>query len=117
MQTRPRERARGAFVVDDDPQRRPRLLGNATGVGDVARIDRERPGEVLEPGAREHLRLDQRRHGEPTRAPRELERSEEHTSELQSRFDLVCRLLLEIINHTYSHRMSTPCFCFSAPTL
>src|SRR5699024_11548364 len=25
----------------------------------------------------------------------ELERSEEHTSELQSRFDLVCRLLLE----------------------
>src|SRR5699024_11667248 len=27
------------------------------------------------------------------------ERSEEHTSELQSRFDLVCRLLLENINH------------------
>src|SRR5437868_4719104 len=27
--------------------------------------------------------------------PPELERSEEHTSELQSRFDLVCRLLLE----------------------
>src|SRR5437868_13295652 len=26
---------------------------------------------------------------------RDLERSEEHTSELQSRFDLVCRLLLE----------------------
>src|SRR5699024_11671486 len=26
---------------------------------------------------------------------RELKRSEEHTSELQSRFDLVCRLLLE----------------------
>src|SRR5699024_12613219 len=25
----------------------------------------------------------------------ELERSEEHTSELQSRFDIVCRLLLE----------------------
>src|SRR5699024_12127285 len=25
----------------------------------------------------------------------EMERSEEHTSELQSRFDLVCRLLLE----------------------
>src|SRR5699024_11939446 len=29
------------------------------------------------------------------RAPRSLTRSEEHTSELQSRFDLVCRLLLE----------------------
>src|SRR5207249_8099438 len=27
--------------------------------------------------------------------PRERRRSEEHTSELQSRFDLVCRLLLE----------------------
>src|SRR5699024_11692840 len=27
--------------------------------------------------------------------PRDRERSEEHTSELQSRFDLVCRLLLE----------------------
>src|SRR5699024_12488229 len=27
------------------------------------------------------------------------ERSEEHTSELQSRFDLVCRLLLEKKNH------------------
>src|SRR5207249_6402056 len=27
--------------------------------------------------------------------PRALPRSEEHTSELQSRFDLVCRLLLE----------------------
>src|SRR5438067_6872036 len=38
------------------------------------------------------------RHARPT-PPRhtryELQRSEEHTSELQSRFDLVCRLLLE----------------------
>src|SRR5699024_8754864 len=38
-----------------------------------------------------------------------MPRSEEHTSELQSRFDLVCRLLLEkkidydIIRHLYSH--------------
>src|SRR5699024_11697328 len=31
-------------------------------------------------------------------------RSEEHTSELQSRFDLVCRLLLEKKNHTRRHR-------------
>src|SRR5207249_9448403 len=29
-------------------------------------------------------------------------RSEEHTSELQSRFDLVCRLLLEKKNQTYT---------------
>src|SRR5699024_11879102 len=32
---------------------------------------------------------------------RNLDRSEEHTSELQSRFDLVCRLLLEKKNITY----------------
>src|SRR5699024_12118170 len=30
-------------------------------------------------------------------------RSEEHTSELQSRFDLVCRLLLEKKNHTANY--------------
>src|SRR5699024_12092978 len=30
-----------------------------------------------------------------TKSPQEANRSEEHTSELQSRFDLVCRLLLE----------------------
>src|SRR5437868_13637628 len=33
-------------------------------------------------------------HGAPERVER-ADRSEEHTSELQSRFDLVCRLLLE----------------------
>src|SRR5699024_12208312 len=32
------------------------------------------------------------------------ERSEEHTSELQSRFDLVCRLLLEQKNQDTEHR-------------
>src|SRR5207249_5513496 len=31
------------------------------------------------------------------------QRSEEHTSELQSRFDLVCRLLLEKKNKTIHH--------------
>src|SRR5699024_12208922 len=31
------------------------------------------------------------------------ERSEEHTSELQSRFDLVCRLLLEKKNNKTTH--------------
>src|SRR5699024_11989086 len=34
------------------------------------------------------------------------ERSEEHTSELQSRFDLVCRLLLEK-KHPRSHTIAT----------
>src|SRR5437868_8860331 len=33
-------------------------------------------------------------------------RSEEHTSELQSRFDLVCRLLLEKKNHINSNTVS-----------
>src|SRR5207249_11420493 len=39
----------------------------------------------------EQRRVDLRDHA----GQRPLERSEEHTSELQSRFDLVCRLLLE----------------------
>src|SRR5437868_8242980 len=50
----------------------------------------EREGACEHPGARAAAT----RHAAetpPTRAPR----SEEHTSELQSRFDLVCRLLLE----------------------
>src|SRR5437868_12619734 len=36
------------------------------------------------------------------RAPAHTRRSEEHTSELQSRFDLVCRLLLEKKNKVTS---------------
>src|SRR5437868_9417779 len=44
-------------------------------------------GNPTGPGGGERAaRMDQLRHGA---------RSEEHTSELQSRFDLVCRLLLE----------------------
>src|SRR5699024_11442113 len=41
--------------------------------------------------------LEQRSSSKETRRaqPRTKKRSEEHTSELQSRFDLVCRLLLE----------------------
>src|SRR5207249_5171507 len=38
---------------------------------------------------------DPRQRGGDDHAPDQLTRSEEHTSELQSRFDLVCRLLLE----------------------
>src|SRR5207248_9497964 len=37
---------------------------------------------------------------------REMSRSEEHTSELQSPYDLVCRLLLEKKKKTKSHRLS-----------
>src|SRR5699024_11389647 len=35
-----------------------------------------------------------------------LLRSEEHTSELQSRFDLVCRLLLEKKNNTHNYYLT-----------
>src|SRR2546421_9556899 len=51
-----------------------------------------RPGRRLR-----RLRRGRPRHPHPRRHRREqlLARSEEHTSELQSRSDLVCRLLLE----------------------
>src|SRR5690349_24073571 len=39
---------------------------------------------------------------DPKPRPRRAPRSEEHTSELQSRRDLVCRLLLEKKKHNYS---------------
>src|SRR5438067_8086312 len=43
------------------------------------------------------------------RGPEVDDRSEEHTSELQSRFDLVCRLLLEKKNKcTFPARSSRP---------
>src|SRR3712207_7229606 len=62
----------------DAPQRREDRLGELIGPADPARV---------------------RRHPEPrgddAHDQRELERSEEHTSELQSRQYLVCRLLLE----------------------
>src|SRR2546428_8099535 len=60
-------------------------------------VDRTRRPPLLErTGAREiHDRLVGR-----TRILGKKERSEEHTSELQSRSDLVCRLLLEKKNNT-----------------
>src|SRR5699024_12430297 len=51
-------------------------------------------GHRVEPGGTGHVRITV---GEPIEMVQEHlnGRSEEHTSELQSRFDLVCRLLLE----------------------
>src|SRR5689334_25423657 len=52
----------------------------------------------LRPRARPPVRAGQRRaarHREPGRVAGAAQRSEEHTSELQSQFHLVCRLLLE----------------------
>src|SRR5699024_12707606 len=58
-------------------------------------------GTYRSPGATRYQRAERVMHGfswsslfSPNRASNFL-RSEEHTSELQSRFDLVCRLLLE----------------------
>src|SRR2546430_11427244 len=52
------------------------------------------------------------------RAPSEGERSEEHTSELQSQSNLVCRLLLE--KKKQIHRLAvngrSPASCFQTPT-
>src|SRR2546422_8479040 len=47
----------------------------------------------------ESLRVRLARHGELPERHREVRRSEEHTSELQSRLHLVCRLLLEKKNN------------------
>src|SRR5207249_5653841 len=44
---------------------------------------------------------------QPTPARSSNVRSEEHTSELQSRFDLVCRLLLEIKKESRCHLHET----------
>src|SRR3712207_7156130 len=58
------------------------------------RSGKRREGGKLDRGAvvHEHRPQDER---EPERAEQERPRSEEHTSELQSRQYLVCRLLLE----------------------
>src|SRR5690242_21011887 len=56
-------------------------------------------GERFERG--KHHRYSVRRHGEFLRQRHDLEsRSEEHTSELQSHVNLVCRLLLEKKKHS-----------------
>src|SRR5207249_7317292 len=60
-------------------------------------LQREADGETMDPmvwGQACHRLLQSLRHGTGIRQSAEV-RSEEHTSELQSRFDLVCRLLLE----------------------
>src|SRR2546430_10194950 len=44
--------------------------------------------------------------GDPTSNPMGVERSEEHTSELQSQSNLVCRLLLETRHDAYMRRVS-----------
>src|SRR5699024_12837850 len=52
------------------------------------------PGECADPEVRVGERLRRRSAQRHHRSLQPPDRSEEHTSELQSRFDLVCRLLL-----------------------
>src|SRR5437868_13156440 len=58
----------------------------------MLRLDRQRTGVAAECGRQ--IALFGRRFGTGSEMLRDI-RSKEHTSELQSRFDLVCRLLLE----------------------
>src|SRR5207249_10152549 len=69
-------------VLDFDRGQRP-ANGSGNGIDAVA-AHLDSPTLVCACGARSH-----------SRARARWARSEEHTSELQSRFDLVCRLLLE----------------------
>src|SRR5438067_9732025 len=78
---------------------------------------RRPPGSTLFPYTTlfRSLFLNRRHFGRPpglagwwgVRPDRRFARSEEHTSELQSRFDLVCRLLLEKKNHARVARRPT----------
>src|SRR5206468_11096164 len=77
-------------------------IGRAVGAvehdGEPAEVEREGPAEEVD-GVRLRARVGDEAAdpgaARPGRAVLALERSEEHTSELQSRSDLVCRLLLE----------------------
>src|SRR5206468_12465568 len=71
---------------------RPGTPPSPAGCRPARRADRQRP-----PLARRRARLRPPIQRGPTNAPARARgpRSEEHTSELQSRSDLVCRLLLE----------------------
>src|SRR5207249_3037318 len=71
-----------------DGKHRQRIVWHAElGKSRVRARDIERPVIVLARRGRDEVKTRPK--------PRAGERSEEHTSELQSRFDLVCRLLLE----------------------
>src|SRR5260370_5434111 len=78
----------------------------------VVRVDGD--GPLVGPAALAEFRA--RR---PTPGPRRLRdlhivRSEEHTSELQSHLNLVCRLLLEKKNNVITHSSPPVCFKSSA---
>src|SRR5437870_13500739 len=110
------ERLSVTFAALADPTRRAILARLAS--GDASVMELAKPFEMSQPAISKHLRVLERaglisRSRDAQRRPRRLEpkplaeatqwleryrrlwRSEEHTSELQSRGHLVCRLLLE----------------------
>src|ERR1022692_3665851 len=94
---RRRERAAPARAQPHDALRpHPFLLGEPGGerLGEVREAARfSRPKEKL--GYRQRRQVPDRAHGGRAATPPDHDRSEEHTSELQSPCNLVCRLLLE----------------------
>src|SRR5699024_11827880 len=106
-----RHRPRGAAAVPALPERpalapgpggRPAAAGVRGGHGarELRRAAQRQPAqsapaEPVHRPAAAHLAVRGPAGGAAAGELRDLRRSEEHTSELQSRFDLVCRLLLE----------------------
>src|SRR2546430_4018614 len=77
-----------------------------------AKSERERAQRLWEESAIARRELDERVNGDleaaaNLRAAQAALRSEEHTSELQSQSNLVCRLLLEKKKKTTAHTLST----------
>src|SRR5438067_10491987 len=72
--------------------------------GDPPREDLHRLGQ---PRSRRRARQGGEQRERARRAGGDPLRSEEHTSELQSRFDLVCRLLLEKKNNKPTNQTTT----------
>src|SRR5688572_13980825 len=65
------------------------------GMGEESRRPKSSPGGLDEAVVCEIIRLKERHRSWGARKLRHLYRSEEHTSELQSQSNIVCRLLLE----------------------
>src|SRR5699024_11225496 len=97
----PRRTPRIRLLRSRAPPSAANLRGPRRGVGRSARVrgcDRARDRQVSMPPGRRcpHAMSHRRSRPRKSRASSTTSaRSEEHTSELQSRFDLVCRLLLE----------------------
>src|SRR2546422_4721132 len=120
----------------DEPRRRPALPAGACfdlpQIGPTG-IEADRVGQrrerVRELGLEQHAAaaVEQRdpiavgtRDGRPSEGLRLRYRSEEHTSELQSRLHLVCRLLLEKKNKTTRHTTtphSAPLYSIATPLI